>query len=798
MRFRNAHSVARCLALARGIGLAVAAIGLLVLLGWSIDAQLLESFAPGWVAMEPAAALAFLSAGVAVVQVVANPKGPAGARAWWGARIVASVAVLIGLATLGEYLVEANFAVAEVFFREPSAITALSMEQMSPLAAVDFTLLGAALLLLMGRARARAIWTAQALALVAAFTAFIALAGYLYGHEALDLVSFFTDTALQTTLALLALSVGVACARPEAGCMALFNAQSAGGAMLRRLLLPVALLPVAMNWLELTVERSGAFPAGFVWMVDAAITVLLIGLLVWTVSRLVHEKDHERQGAEDALRLSEERYRQLVELSPVAIIVMDQHRIEFTNPAGGQLVAAGRREAVSGESPLTFLPPESRAEFKAALGRLLTEGTPFSRREQRVLRLDGEEVEVELSANRVDYHGQRFAQVVARDITERKRAEHQIRLLAQAVQTTREMISIADGENRFTFVNQVFLDTYGFTLAEVLGRTPVILSSPRNPPGLADAILAGARAHGWNGELFHRRRDGTEFSVQLSVSPVRDAQGQLVGVMSIARDITELRRAENEIQTLRHELTHMARVFTIGELTTVLAHELNQPLTAILTNSQAAQRMLAAGSVDVPELQEILADIAADDQRATEVIRRTRAMLRKGEGEFEPVDLNLLIGDVAALLRSETLIKGVGVRLELMSDLPRVRGDRVQLQQVMLNLMLNAIDAMSPEHIGMRRLTLRTTRAADDSTIRVAIEDTGVGIPPDKLGRIFEPFLTSKPGGLGLGLSISRTIIEAHGGRICVGNHTGPGATVEFTLPIGHSRSPFPPEEIDA
>jgi signal transduction histidine kinase len=240
------------------------------------------------------------------------------------------------------------------------------------------------------------------------------------------------------------------------------------------------------------------------------------------------------------------------------------------------------------------------------------------------------------------------------------------------------------------------------------------------------------------------------------------------------------RGAEREAQLRREELAHMMRVATMGELTASLAHEINQPLAAILSNAQAGQRLLAAGA-DGQEIGEILADIAADDRRAGEVIRRMRTLLRKGESELTIVDVNDLLAEVIDLVRGEMILQNVSLELELSFDPPLVHGDPIQLQQVLLNLVANALDAMKEMSGGHRRLVLRTT-APDDRSVQVSVADSGVGVPADRLEQVFERFVTTKPHGLGLGLTICRSIIQAHGGSIgCTNN--GRGATFWFTLP---------------
>jgi C4-dicarboxylate-specific signal transduction histidine kinase len=242
------------------------------------------------------------------------------------------------------------------------------------------------------------------------------------------------------------------------------------------------------------------------------------------------------------------------------------------------------------------------------------------------------------------------------------------------------------------------------------------------------------------------------------------------------------RRSEMEGQRLRQDLAHVGRVSTMGELTASLAHELNQPLTAILSNAQAAQRILGSDGADLAEIREILGDIVADDKRAGEVIHRLRGFLKKSNLELSALDIGELVSQVARLVSSDAIIRNVAIRLDLAPGLPPVCGDRVQLQQVILNLLMNGLDAMREPGDSERALVLRTF-STDPGQVVVAVEDSGVGIDEADLDHVFHAFYTTKPEGLGMGLAIARSIVEAHGGQLNARNNPTGGATFSFTLP---------------
>jgi len=258
-----------------------------------------------------------------------------------------------------------------------------------------------------------------------------------------------------------------------------------------------------------------------------------------------------------------------------------------------------------------------------------------------------------------------------------------------------------------------------------------------------------------------------------------------VPMLLLAAVLDERARVELDAREQRLQLTHLSRVAMLGELSGGIAHELNQPLTAILSNAQAAQHLIANKSAEPEVLVEILRDIISADQRAGEVIRRLRTLFKRGETQFQPLDANELVHEVLGIVHGDLITRSVEVVPELAAALPRIHGDRVELEQVMLNLVINACDAMAggiaPEQ---RRLTVRT-RAVDveDGAVQISFGDCGPGFTAEQYARLFEPFYTTKPRGLGLGLSISRAIIRAHHGRLWGSSIPGKGASFHMVLP---------------
>ena len=263
--------------------------------------------------------------------------------------------------------------------------------------------------------------------------------------------------------------------------------------------------------------------------------------------------------------------------------------------------------------------------------------------------------------------------------------------------------------------------------------------------------------------------------------------GKPVRVRGVSMDITARKQAEAEALRQRAELAHVARVSTMGELAASVAHELNQPLGAILANAEAADLFLNQNPPALGELRDILVDIRKDDERASEVIRRMRALLRKHELERLPLEINSVVEDVLQVVSGDAALRKMAISADLAPGLPKILGDRVHIQQVLLNLILNGMDAMAGELRERRRLSVRT-RLSPEGLVEIAVVDSGHGIAPDKLPRLFEPFYTTKPNGMGMGLSISRTIIEAHRGKISAENNAAGGATFRVTLTVVKER----------
>jgi two-component system, LuxR family, sensor kinase FixL len=276
--------------------------------------------------------------------------------------------------------------------------------------------------------------------------------------------------------------------------------------------------------------------------------------------------------------------------------------------------------------------------------------------------------------------------------------------------------------------------------------------------------------------------DGSRRTISVRGRAEVDARCALRSIQGVLVDVTEQISAREQIEELRRELAHAGRVSVLGSLSSSLAHELGQPLGAILLNTEAAELMLSRPDPDLHEIRQILADIRRDDSRAAEVIDKLRKLLRRGQMDAVPLSIDALAQDVVTLLRSDAINRHVVLQFVSENGLPMIRGDRVHLSQVLINLVMNAMDAVAQLPAEQRHVVVRA-RAGDRGFVEVSVADSGAGIEPEALNKIFEPFFTTKPNGMGMGLSVSRTIIEAHAGKLWAENGPQGGAIFFVTLP---------------
>jgi PAS domain S-box-containing protein len=497
----------------------------------------------------------------------------------------------------------------------------------------------------------------------------------------------------------------------------------------------------------------------------------------------------ERKRAEQALRESEAKIRRLVDANIIGIFIWDfEGRIIEANDAFLRMVDYDREDLVSGRIRWTELtPPEWRERDERRLPELKMTGRlqPF---EKEYFRKDRSRVPVLIGAATFEEGGNQGVAFVL-DLTERKCAEEALReserKFRDYAETTSDWFWEIGPDYKFTLLTE---NAFGSNPADRIGTAcwdhALDLQTESEKWRFVWATLDSRKPFrdfvyccvGGNGSPMY---------VKASGKPVFDANGEFRGYRGTGTDVTALLRAQEEHERLcrlESDLAHMNRLTMMGELAASLAHEITQPIAATRTNAGAAMRFLDRNPPDLGGVREALACIVDDADRAGDIIDRIRDHIKKAPPRKGRFDLNKAINEVIALAESAITTNGVSVRTRLAEALLPVQGDRVQLQQVVLNLILNAVEAMSTVEAGPRELLI-TTEQAQTGGVLVSVRDSGPGIDPDHVDRVFEAFYTTKSSGVGMGLSICRSIIDAHGGRLWADMNASRGAVFRFTLP---------------
>jgi PAS domain S-box-containing protein len=379
-------------------------------------------------------------------------------------------------------------------------------------------------------------------------------------------------------------------------------------------------------------------------------------------------------------------------------------------------------------------------------------------------------------------------QALLAEIAERKRAEEESRKLASLVQNSTDFIGVASLEGKANFVNRsgqvmVGLDDAGQVSVNILEYLPA-----EDREWFQEHVFPSLQRDGtWEGEMrFRHFKTGAAIPMLVHIFFIKEpVTNRRLALATISRDISQRKRAEDALQKAQTDLAHVTRVSTMGEMAASIAHEVNQPLAAIVTNGNASLHLLPKDAEGLEDVREAVECMISDAMRASEVIKRIRAALRNVAPEKNPFSLNETIQETLALAAGELARSQVQVRTKLNATSPLVIGDRVQLQQVLLNLIFNSKESMSQPGWQQRDLLISTENAKPDE-VTVAVRDSGSGIDPQNQEQLFDTFFTTKKDGVGLGLSISRTIVEGHGGRLWATANEGAGATFQFTLPASH------------
>jgi PAS domain S-box-containing protein len=495
----------------------------------------------------------------------------------------------------------------------------------------------------------------------------------------------------------------------------------------------------------------------------------------------------DRKRAEQELRQAEAHIRAILDYSPNWIFLKDtEGRYLLVNREIERVFGIGQ-EQIKGKTDSEMFPPGQAAEYRANDLKVLRASLPMEFEEIAFLE-DGPHTSIVHKFPLFDTHGNIYATGgVATDITERKRAEEARRYSQEqyrtVVETATDAVVSMDESGSILLANPATTRIFGYDPAELIGK-PLTVLMPEfmrqlHEAGFRRYLTTGQRHLNWQGtELTALRKNGQVFPVEVSFGEMT-SNGHRV-FTGFIRDISEQKRSEDQLRQAQAELAHVTRAVTMGELVASIAHEVNQPLTAIVTNGQFCLRRLDGATSNPDELRAAITEIVDDGTRASAVISRIRGLLTKRAPNRTEVDINQIIHDVTILLRNEFTRNRLLLRTELAADLPRVPGDPVLLQQVLINLIMNAIDAMRTSTDGRREILIRS--ASNPDGVLVQVQDSGPGIEPELASHIFEPFFTTKAKGIGMGLSISHSIVESHGGRLWT-TPSSIGALFEFTLP---------------
>ena len=496
----------------------------------------------------------------------------------------------------------------------------------------------------------------------------------------------------------------------------------------------------------------------------------------------------DRKRAEDELKRSVARHRVVVETASDAVVSIDESgAIILANPATKRMFGYSPEELIG--KPLTVLMPGAmRKPHEAGFKRYLETGTRhlnWNGTELTALRANGEEFPAEVSFGEMTADRRKVFTGFIRDISEKKRSEEALlaseRKLGLIINTMPVLAWSALPDGTVEFFNQRWLDYTGLSPEQAHG-SGWAQAVHDDDLGRMTEYWQSMIASGGPGEIEarFRRFDGDYRWFLFRADPLRDELGGIIKWYGTNTDIDDRKRAEEALRNTQAELARMMRVMTMGQLTASIAHEVSQPLSGIITNASTCLRMLKGDPPNIDGARETVQRTIRDGNRASEVITRLRTLFSKKQIDVEPLDLNEAAREVITLLSGELQKNNVILKLEF-NDLPPVNGDRVQLQQVILNLIRNGSDAMDTVNNQPRQLIIKTEMDGDHVT--VSVQDSGVGFSPEIGDRLFESFFTTKQEGMGVGLSLSRSIVEAHRGRLWAASNDGPGATFAFSIP---------------
>ncbi len=809
-------------------GVAAMLTGLLVLLGWASDTTSFKSLFSGLVPMNPMTALCFIFSGLALLRLRDEEAG-------WEIRPVphvsAALVTLVGAVSLAGFFFNFSPGVDQWLF--PAKLDADPSQppnRIAPNTASGFLLIGLALLLLDRESR-RGHRPAQFLTLSAGLIGLLAVTGYAYRVLVFTRVPSYIPMALNTALAFCVLTLGVLCARPDRGLMATVTGDSAGGLTARRLTVAAIVIPLVLGWLRLEGVRYRLVDATFGMSFLVVSNILVFLFVIWWNARSLDRMDEQRQSTEERLRNSEALYHSLVENLPQNIFRKDlEGRFTFANQRFCATLGKAREEII-GKTDADFYPPDLAEKYRANDRQVAAAGGIFETVEENRA-AGGEKIHVQAIKTPVlDARGRTLGvQGVFWDITARLRAEQALiyerYLLHTLMDNFPDQIYFKDADSRFLRINKALAEKFGLASPNLaVGRSDLDFFAPEYARQTAAdelAVMQSARPLVGKEEE-EIRPDGRSTWVSTTKMPLRDAEGQVIGSFGISRDITErkrfveqlqrnneelarsetalrqtmadLNKSHEELKAAQIQLIQAEKMESVGTLAAGVAHEVKNPLATMMLGVDYLTKVLPTHDEN---LRLVLTEVREAIYRADAIIRGLLDFSASHHLIVEAADLNAIVEQSVMLVRHELLKHNVTLVRLLGENLPPVGADKNQMQQVFVNVFMNALHAMADGGT----LTLRTfakvlaeagpeagSRTAGrfwpgDEVVIAEVDDTGHGIPEVHLPKIFDPFFTTKPTGVGtgLGLPVTRKIIEMHDGAIDIKNLKEGGVRVSIML----------------
>jgi two-component system sensor kinase FixL len=779
-------------AIVRIAGVGSGLVGVVVLLGWAIDSQPLKSIWPGLVSMKANTALGFLFCGISLTAWTLPSRDRTSTMIM---RAAAIGTILIGGATLLEYFFHCKFGIDEFIVADNDPMRSRTFAgRPAIVTAANLLLLGVALLLVPSN-RTAALWLVPSFGLAASSTAALMLLSYFYGIRSLHGMRYVSSMAVHTAATILVVGTGLLYARPNFAIMSSLRSPAAGGIMARRLMPAGVALPILLGCFVLLGIRFELYDTKIAFALFVVLTIAVFLYMVWSVSRVLNKLDEERRlanaASQETLRQSEERLRLAQQAASIGTFEW--------NVQTGVSIWTPELEAMCGLAPGEYgktheaweqlVHPDDRVQAVEVIERALATFEPHES-EWRVVWPDGS---VHWLVGRFqvfkDLDGKPHRVVgINIDITARKAIDESLReseARARAVLNAAvDAIITIDQLGTIQSANQATERLFGYTEAELVGENVrILMPAPYEDEhdGYLQHYLATGekRIIGIGREVRARRKDGSIFPADLAVSEV-----SLVGrrlFTGIVRDLTERKSAEKKLEAHRGELAHVLRLNTMGEMAAGLAHEINQPLSAIHNYACGAIRRLGYGDCERSDLIEVAQLIADESERASTIIKSLKHYVKKGVPDQRLLDINALVRNATRFIAIEAERRSITMTTQCARHMPHINGDAIQLEQVVINLLLNGIEAME-KCTGLRRLLVEVGTV--DTDAMVTVSDNGPGLPAGYSDTIFKAFFTTKPHGLGMGLAISRSIIEAHNGRLWAEPNSDGGATFHIALPI--------------